>query len=470
MIEEPYTLGKIGEIAEKFEDIRDYLNVKIVLFPIDQIPIILEAIVNNNKNLLKIYFTLGYFGVKNQLEDDLKKDLIAQMNNFMQWSRKEIRNHNRIMKLLDLGQFYAQNNDIRESMRCSEEVLRIDPNNRIALIAKAVLLKQLGDLNLSNQFLTKYQNIKSNPEKLSTPKLPSIEFEDIIDKIEDSQINMEKVKNREVYKKICGDSYGVLDIVIESISFMGKVFQDKNSKTTIEELRILVNDLLFLLSEWLTFISGAVYYIMEHGFGSAEQIELVINALMKTIGYDSHKNIEDIDKNFFIEYEKQRDLSEIHRLEKESMISTQIRHNNYGDLIDIDFGYYKGGRIQFYLVVDYEREELRRKMIKPKQKVVKAKKISIIFGYPLSKIVRIEHENKKGFTRMDLFKDIYEGYRKIYDEEEAEVGDPGTWKYAMNRGRSYGKHGIWNYYIEDLVIERVSYSPSKKTIEMFIGS
>lgn len=253
MIEEPYTLGKIGEIAEKFEDIRNYLHVKFVLFPIDQISIILEAIVNSYKNPLKIYFTLGYFGVKDQLEEDVKKDLIAQMNNFMQWSRKEIRNHNRIMKLLDLGQFYAQNNDVRESMRCTEEVLRIDPNNRIALIAKASLLKQLGDLDLSNQFLTKYQNIKANPEKLSTPKLPSIEFEEFVDKIEDSQIKIKKIKCRDVYKKICVDSYGVLDLVMESISFMGKVFQDKNSKTTIEELRIFVDDLLFILSEWLTF-------------------------------------------------------------------------------------------------------------------------------------------------------------------------------------------------------------------------
>jgi len=68
---------------------------------------------------------------------------------------------------------------------------------------------------------------------------------------------------------------------------------------------------------------------------------------------------------------------------------------------------------------------------------------------------------------MDLFKHIYEDYKKIYDEEENEVGDPGTWKYAMNRGRSYG---IWNHYIGDLLIERLSYSKKAKTVEMFIGS
>ena len=93
-----------------------------------------------------------------------------------------------------------------------------------------------------------------------------------------------------------------------------------------------------------------------------------------------------------------------------------------------------------------------------------------MFAYPLSKLLKLNIENGKGFSRMDLFKAIYHGYKKIYNEEEAGVGDPGTWKYAMNRATSNGKYGIWNHYIEDLVIERVSYSPSKKTVELFIGS
>lgn len=109
-------------------------------------------------------------------------------------------------------------------------------------------------------------------------------------------------------------------------------------------------------------------------------------------------------------------------------------------------------------------------MIKPRERVVKNKKITMVFSYPLSRVVKFEFENKKGFSRIDLFKHIYEGYKKIYDEEEQETGDTGHYKYAYNRKPSHGKYGIWNHYIEDLLIERVSYSPSTRTIEMFIGS
>ncbi len=120
--------------------------------------------------------------------------------------------------------------------------------------------------------------------------------------------------------------------------------------------------------------------------------------------------------------------------------------------------------------MDYEDEGRRKKMINPKERVIKSKKITIVFSYPLSTVVRFEYENKKGFTRMDLFKYIYEGYKKIYEGEEKEVGNPGTYTYAMNRKKSHGKYGICNHYIEDLLIERVSYSPKTKTVEMFIGS
>ncbi|MFW9882376.1 MAG: type IV pilus biogenesis/stability protein PilW, partial [Candidatus Thorarchaeota archaeon] len=266
MIEEPYTLGKIGEIAEKLEDIRDFIHEKFVLFPIDQIPLISEAIVNSNKNFLKIYFTLGYFGVKNQLEENFKGDLIEQMNNFMQWSRIEIRNHIQIMKLLNLGQFSVQNNEIREAMNCNAEVLKLDPNNRIALIAMAGLFKALGDMNQSNRYLERYQYIKAHPVKESISRNPKEEFESIINKLEKGQNVIERTKNRDTYKKICSEPYGILDIIMDSIAFIGNGFKVKNSGTTIGELRIIINDLLFFLSEWLTYISGAVYYIMRHSY------------------------------------------------------------------------------------------------------------------------------------------------------------------------------------------------------------
>ena len=71
---------------------------------------------------------------------------------------------------------------------------------------------------------------------------------------------------------------------------------------------------------------------------------------------------------------------------------------------------------------------------------------------------------------MFIFKSIYETYKQIYEEEEGELGDPGTYNNLYNRKKSAGKYGIWGHYLEDLVIESVSYNPKKKELYMFIGS
>ncbi|MHA1892268.1 MAG: tetratricopeptide repeat protein [Promethearchaeota archaeon] len=469
MIEGPYTLGKIGNIASMLDDMNDFINEKIVLLPVDHVPMILEAIVNSNKKLLKNYFTLGYFGVKKQLKGDLRADLILQMDDLMQWSKREIRNHVRIMKLLDLGQFFLQENNPQVAMKFIDKVLKIDPNNHIAFIAKAGLFKKLGDIHQSNHYVRLYEQAKTHPKKKSVSRDPQKHFNQIIEKIIVGGDNIGKMGERGFYKKIGGDPHGLLEVVMESISFIGKKFQDKHDQSTIE-LRIIMKDLLFFFSEWLTFVSGAIYYIMEYGFGSDEQVEVVLAAIMKVIGYEKHKDIEDIDENLFIDYERERITDKIQRLENESMNATGQRHEGYRDLRDIDFGYIEENQMRFFYVVDYEQEELRRKMIRPNERVIRDKKITIIIAYPLSNLVKLNIENKKGFTRMDLFRAIYKGYKNIYDEEEAEVGDPGPWKFSLNRGKSNGKYGIWNHYIGELVIERVSYSPSKKIIEMFIGS
>lgn len=71
---------------------------------------------------------------------------------------------------------------------------------------------------------------------------------------------------------------------------------------------------------------------------------------------------------------------------------------------------------------------------------------------------------------MDLWRCIYEGYKKIYDEEEADAGDPGSAPNLLNRGQSEGRFGIWGHYISELYIEQINYNARTRTISMFIGS
>lgn len=119
----------------------------------------------------------------------------------------------------------------------------------------------------------------------------------------------------------------------------------------------------------------------------------------------------------------------------------------------------------------YQDEEMRNNVINPNDIVIKDDKIFIRFTYPLSKDTTFEYENKGGFTRLDLYRCIYEGYKKIYDEEEEVVGDPGTLSQrVLNRARSEGPYGIWGHYLSELWIERIFYNPQTKTVEIFIGS
>jgi len=121
-------------------------------------------------------------------------------------------------------------------------------------------------------------------------------------------------------------------------------------------------------------------------------------------------------------------------------------------------------------VINYNVEEMRNRLVNPNKVVINDEKIQILFSYPLTNKVMFTYEKRGGFTRMDLFRLIYEGYKKIYNEEEAEVGDPGIYEILYNRKESDSKYGIWGHYIDDLWIEILYYDPSTRILKMAIGS
>jgi len=121
-------------------------------------------------------------------------------------------------------------------------------------------------------------------------------------------------------------------------------------------------------------------------------------------------------------------------------------------------------------VINYNVEEMRNQLVNPNEVVINDEKIQILFSYPLTNKVMFTYEKKGGFTRMDLFRLIYEGYKKIYNEEDSEVGDPGIYDMLYNRKKSDGKYGIWGHYIGDLWIEILYYDPSTRILKMAIGS
>lgn len=85
--------------------------------------------------------------------------------------------------------------------------------------------------------------------------------------------------------------------------------------------------------------------------------------------------------------------------------------------------------------------------------VTNLERISITFDYPLSQPTTREFFNPGGFTCYDFFRAVYEGYAKIYAEEEQAVGNPGHIPGMLNRSVSQGPHGIWGHDMEDLFLE-----------------
>ena len=137
------------------------------------------------------------------------------------------------------------------------------------------------------------------------------------------------------------------------------------------------------------------------------------------------------------------------------------------------------GNVKFWLylapwprvpyVLDFEDKEARENLINPNEVVIKDEKITMTITYPLSIEVSLPLEKKGGFTRLDIFKNIYEVYKQIYEEEEKSGGDPGSYDNLYNRKKSEGKYGIWGHYLDDLIIESVIYNQKEKELDMFIG-
>ena len=121
-------------------------------------------------------------------------------------------------------------------------------------------------------------------------------------------------------------------------------------------------------------------------------------------------------------------------------------------------------------IIDYADEELRDRIINPDEIIIPDEKITLRITYPLSVELIYEYEQKGGFSRKDLFQRIYEEYKKIYDEEEAQAGDPGTYERLYNRRESSGPYGIWGHYLDDLSLEFIRYDPKTKTVHLAIGS
>lgn len=102
----------------------------------------------------------------------------------------------------------------------------------------------------------------------------------------------------------------------------------------------------------------------------------------------------------------------------------------------------------------------------PNELVIPLGTIRIRYDYPLENEVIHEYlaDRDEGFTRAYLARIISDEYKKIYQEEEAAVGDPGHVPGMLNRAPSQGPYGIWGHDLGDLLLRTVEQSDEEKDL------
>lgn len=486
-------VNRFQQISLVLTDIHSYLLGLDSLFPKQELPEILHEIIHNEINMLMLHYSFAYFGVKGQLVNQAQyNDAEQGMKELMGWEQKKKKNEVMAIHMSGIGRQYVEKGDLKKAIKICKEALKKDPDNPMVLVQIMQAYLRKGDLVTAERFrqkgakfFLKHDKEKNKEESKSMAKKQLTLY---LTQLNELSSEIERIHSqRSHYQQIFDKDEALLVKIQLILKEIRRHFRGKQIRIPEEKLPEALEDLMNVYFNWLTIISGAAYYMLKYKFGTEVQKKEVIRALTNVLGYSEQMNLTSREEAInrlkesgryegtvgkaLTEAERQKELDEIQELESRSMMETQRRQMGYGDLFDIPFGYDLDEEYpEYFFVIDYEDEEKRKLMQNPDQKVIKSERITIVFCYPLSKVVKFDYESKAGFTKMDLFKHIYEGYKKIYDEEEKEVGDPGHYKYAYNRKRTHGKYGIWNHYIEDLLIERVSYSQKAKTVEMFIGS
>lgn len=107
----------------------------------------------------------------------------------------------------------------------------------------------------------------------------------------------------------------------------------------------------------------------------------------------------------------------------------------------------------------------------PAELLIADEAITIEFAYPLTTPYYKNCHSPGGFTRLNLFTLICEGYQYVYDLEEKTQGDPGDINDTLyNRAPTSGPFGIWGHRLEDLCIEHLQYDPTTHELLLFISS
>jgi len=92
------------------------------------------------------------------------------------------------------------------------------------------------------------------------------------------------------------------------------------------------------------------------------------------------------------------------------------------------------------------------------------------YDYPLSVAASFPHTLTPEMTGEDLLVLARADYERIYQEEDAAVGNPGHIPGMLNRAHSPGPYGIWGHDFSDLYFEGIEINEKAHQITFGMGS
>jgi len=460
-----------------FGDIKKLALHKPARMREEEVPEFLGAFMQEEFMHMTINYSFAYFGLKEQLVSETqRKDAIEVMKNFMDWDLPSHKLRVKTLLMVTEAMFLGVLYHYDQAIEILEEAVKLDEFNQEAWHWLAESYHEDGEFKKAKKCRIRVQELERMYAKGPLPQenIPSKERVAQLETLFREQREIiHTIWQKPIYQGLLSKDEGIIPMLHSILNDIRNCFRKKDHHLPADKIPESVDDVVEGILHWLSILAGLSYYRLQENMGTVELKDDLLDELLFVMGWDKPRDL--LTKESSHLHTKKPDSSSVDLSQKETPKMSRKEAPNPTSNIEgmkvIEILYDSTDFGPLCAPVDgYVHEYVRKNIIEPEEHIIPSEKITIEFSYPLSTDVSFEYTQKGGFTRMDLFRCIYEGYKTIYDAEEEAVGDPGAYERLLNRRRSEGPYGIWGHYLCDLIIEYVHYYPEIKSVELRIGS
>jgi len=466
-------LRRLENFALTFSELKEHVLGNEHVIPYEGLNELIPLITRDEMSMMMINFTFAYYGLKHELPNPKQEeDALNSMKELLGWELERNKRFVRSYHYIGLGKKCEEAGDFKMALVHFKKTLEVDESNLLIYYNLSELCRKQRDLVGSEKY--RKMGLKFLTSDILPDMSPKEHFERLFRLFQQKLKVIAQIPKK--YSKYFDDPIDETNTLFAMKMFMEACvdFLEGNANQSPKILAEFIDVLIDAYFEWISLIAGLTYFHLKDAVGTPEEVGELLDAIKNMLGMEEYASLWELKEQLkhahpstfnkeevdgidfgFEDGDDEEELFTPHPLD-ENRIEILVKTDGFGNL-PVD-------------VMAYEEEDIKSKVLNPEEIVIRDEDISIVFTYPLSTKAIFSHHSAGGFSRMDLFRCIYEGYKKIYDTEVAEVADPGTGKRVLNRKRSFGSYGIWGHYLEELVIEGIQYNPKKKMVSMFIGS